>query len=132
MSESAAPDRSPEMDPREALLQIVNGPMLSQCVYVAAKLGIADLLKDGPKSSEDLAAATQVHAPSLYRILRSLAGFGIFAEDEDRRFTLNPMAEPLRSDVPGSARGCARREDGRVRFCSRLRHGYVGISRRAS
>jgi SAM-dependent methyltransferase len=93
------------MDPREALLQIVNGPMLSQCVYVAAKLGIADLLKDGPKSSEDLAAATQVHAPSLYRILRSLAGFGIFAEDEDRRFTLNPMAEPLRSDVPGSARG---------------------------
>jgi hypothetical protein len=105
MSESAASDRSAEMDPREALLQIVNGTMLSQCVYVAAKLGIADLLKDGPKSSDELAAATQVHAPSLYRILRSLAGFGIFAEDEERRFTLNPMAEPLRSDVPGSARG---------------------------
>jgi hypothetical protein len=92
------------MDPREALLQIVNSTMLSQCVYVAAKLGIADLLKDGPESSEELAAATKVHAPSLYRILRTLAGFGIFAEDEERRFTLNPMAEHLR-DVPGSARG---------------------------
>jgi hypothetical protein len=104
MSESAASDSSAEMDPRDALLQIVNTPMLSQCVYVAAKLGIADLLKDGPRSSDELAAATQVHARSLYRILRALAGFGIFTEDEERRFALTPMAEQLR-DVPGSARG---------------------------
>lgn len=105
MSESAAPEGSAEMDPREALLQIVNTPMLSQCVYVAAKLGIADLLKDGPKSSDELAAATEVHARSLYRILRALAGFGIFTEEEGRQFALNPMAEPLRSDVADSARG---------------------------
>ncbi|NIM52941.1 MAG: methyltransferase [Gemmatimonadales bacterium] len=104
MSESAASTSSAETDPREALLQIVNGPMLSQCVYVAAKLGIADLLKDGPKSSEELAAATQVHARTLYRILRALAGLGVFAEDQERRFTLTPMAEQL-CDVPGSARG---------------------------
>ncbi|UCC83472.1 MAG: methyltransferase [Gemmatimonadota bacterium] len=105
MSEAAASNSSAETDYREALLKIVNTPMLSQCVYVAAKLGIADLLKDGPKSSDELAAATQVHARSLYRILRALAGFGIFVEDEGRRFALNPMAEPLRSDVPGSVRG---------------------------
>ena len=104
MSEPAASNSSAEMDNREALLQIVNTPMLSQCVYVAAKLRIADLLKDGPRSSDELAAATQVHARSLYRILRALAGFGIFAEGEERRFTLTPMAEQLR-DVPGSARG---------------------------
>ncbi|NIN73128.1 MAG: methyltransferase [Gemmatimonadetes bacterium] len=105
MSEATASHRSAETDPREALLQIINSPMLAQCLYVAAKLGIADLLKDGPRSSDELAAATQVHARSLYRILRALAGFGIFAEDEERRFALNPMAEPLRSDVPLSARG---------------------------
>ncbi|UCC84286.1 MAG: methyltransferase domain-containing protein [Gemmatimonadota bacterium] len=105
MSESAASNNSAEVDPREALLQIVNTPMLAQCLYVAAKLGIADLLKDGPRSSDELAAATQVHARSLYRILRALSGFGIFEEDEGRRFSLNSMAEPLRSDVPLSARG---------------------------
>jgi cyclopropane fatty-acyl-phospholipid synthase-like methyltransferase len=105
MSEPEASNSSAEIDPREALLQIVNSPMLAQCLYVAAKLGIADLLKDGPRSSDELAAATQVHARSLYRILRALAGFGIFSEDEERRFTLNAMAETLRSDVPGSARG---------------------------
>lgn len=104
MSESAASDSSAEMDPRDALLQIVNTPMLSQCVYVAAKLGIADLLMDGPRSSDELAAVTQVHARSLYRILRALAGFGIFTEEEERCFALTPMAEQLR-DVPGSARG---------------------------
>lgn len=105
MSEPAESNNSAETEPREALLQIVNSPMLAQCLYVAAKLGIADLLKDGPRSSAELAAATQVHARSLYRILRALAGFGIFAEDDEQRFALNPMADPLRSDVPGSARG---------------------------
>jgi cyclopropane fatty-acyl-phospholipid synthase-like methyltransferase len=88
----------------EALLRIVNGYMISQCVYVAAKLGIADMLKDGTRDCEELAAASEVHASSLYRILRTLAGFGIFAEHEERRFTLTPMAELLRSDVPGSLR----------------------------
>ncbi|UCC83509.1 MAG: methyltransferase [Gemmatimonadota bacterium] len=105
MSEPAASNSSAETNYRDALLQIVNTPMLSQCVYVAAKLGIADLLKDGPKNSDELAAATQVHTRSLYRILRALAGFGIFAEDEGQRFALNAMAEPLRSDLPGSVRG---------------------------
>jgi DNA-binding HxlR family transcriptional regulator len=57
---------------------------LSQLIYVAARLGIADLLADGPKRSEELAALTGVHAHALYRVLRALASNGIFTETEDR------------------------------------------------
>lgn len=44
-------------------------------------LGIADLLKDAPRSAGDLAGATGTHAPTLYRLLRALASVGVFAED---------------------------------------------------
>lgn len=86
------------------LLQI---PWLTQAVYVAAKLGIADLLKDGAKTAADLAELTQTHSPSLYRILRLLAGFGIFAEDKQGRFRLTPHARALLSDAPDSMRAWA-------------------------
>jgi hypothetical protein len=88
---------------RRALLDLSTGYWKSQAIYVAAKLGIADLLQDGPKTSEDLARATATHAPSLYRLLRALASVGVFVEDGQGRFGLTPMAECLRS-VPGSQR----------------------------
>ncbi len=72
---------------------------------MAAKLGIADRLADGPKSAEEMAGPAEVHATSLYRILRTLAGEGVFAERDDGRFELTAMAEWLRSDKPGSLRG---------------------------
>ena len=80
---------------------------LSQLIYVAARLGIADLLKDGPKTSEELAALAGVHPPALYRVLRALASNGIFAETGDRSFELTPLAAPLQSGVAGSVRGVA-------------------------
>jgi len=78
---------------------------MSQLLYVAAKLGIADLLASGEKNADELAELCDAHAPSLYRALRTLASAGVFAEDDDRRFSMTPLAEPLRSDVPGSVRG---------------------------
>ena len=95
----------PDPSPRETLLQIVNGPMLAQCVYVAAKLGVADCLKDGPQGCEELATATNAHAASLHRILRCLASFDVFHEDDTGRFSQTALSERLRSDVPDSARG---------------------------
>jgi len=80
------------------------GSLATQAVYVAATLGIADLLVDGPKSVEELARTRNADAPSLYRILRALASIGVFAEQDDRTFALTPTAEPLRSDVPNSLR----------------------------
>jgi hypothetical protein len=49
------------------LLPMIWGLHISRCVYAAAELGIADLLADGARSSEELAAATATHEPSLYR-----------------------------------------------------------------
>lgn len=93
--------------PQDKLARMLSGYWHTQALYVAARLGIADLLEDGPRSHEDLARETATHAPSLYRLLRALAGVGVFAEDDSGRFTLTPMAEFLRSDVPGSRRASA-------------------------
>jgi len=69
-----------EIPPPVAMLQLIAGFWVSHAISIAAKLGIADLLKDQSKSSEELAAATGTHAPSLYRVLRALASVGVFAE----------------------------------------------------
>src|SRR5919199_6717000 len=90
--------------PALALLQQALGFWISRAICVVARLGIADLVKDGPLDTETLAAAAGVHGPTLYRVLRTLAGVGIFAEGEDGRFGLTPRAEPLRSDAPDSIR----------------------------
>src|SRR5262245_21206528 len=80
--------RTDSTPPALALLQQALGLWISRSICVAARLGIADLLKDGPLDTKTLAAAVGVHAPSLYRILRTLASVGIFAEGEDGRFGL--------------------------------------------
>jgi SAM-dependent methyltransferase len=90
--------------PPVALLQMVTGYWVSQTIYVAAKLGIADLLKDGPKNYEELAKATGTHKRSLYRLLRALASVGVFAEAEDGRFGLTPLGKCLQTEIPGSVR----------------------------
>ena len=85
--------------PGEQLIRLFRGFWVSQAIYVAAELGLADLLADGPRTADDLAAAAGAHAPSLYRILRLLASEGVFAEAEDGRFELTPMATALRRDA---------------------------------
>lgn len=80
----------------------MSGYWYTQSIYVAARLKLADLLQDGPKSADELARATGSNERALYRLLRALASVGIFAEDGQHRFSLTPMAECLRSDVPGS------------------------------
>jgi hypothetical protein len=90
-----------------ALRQMLIGYRISQAIYVAAKLGIAELLKDGPNSSDELAKATGANPDALHRLLRVLASVGVFAQVDQRRFTLTPMGTLLQSDVPGSWRGRA-------------------------
>ena len=92
---------------RQQLDSLINGYRLSQMVHVAATLGIADHLEEGPRTIQQLAEATKAHADSLYRLLRTLAGFGIFAEEGGPRFRLTPAAEMLRSGAAGSLRMAA-------------------------
>jgi hypothetical protein len=98
------------------MLQMMSGLWVTRGIYVAAKLGIADLLKDGPQTAEQLAQATECNADALYRILRMLGSVGIFAESEGRRFSRTPMSETLLSDIPGSLRPGAIAELGEVHY----------------
>ena len=68
-----------QVPPATALRQLANGFMISQAICVAAKLGIADLLADGPRSCADLAEAAGAHVLGLRRLLRVLASVGVFA-----------------------------------------------------
>ncbi|MEA2172569.1 MAG: hypothetical protein QOD00_161 [Blastocatellia bacterium] len=93
--------------PQAALMGMIMGFMLSQAIYVAAKLGVADLLGEQPRSVHDLAGETKTDERSLYRVMRALASAGIFSEVDDGYFALTPLAEGLRSDAPGSLRASA-------------------------
>ena len=95
---------STAMPPQKAILQMATSYWDSQSLYIAAKLGIADLLKSGSHSCEELADSAGVNAQLLYRLMRALASVGIFAEKEQGCFTLTPLAACLQSDVPGSVR----------------------------
>src|SRR5262245_37862159 len=93
--------------PAAAVTDLIMGFRTTQIIYAAAKLGIADLLKDGPQDASAMASVIGAHPRALYRLLRALASLGIFAETTDGRFQLTAFAQTLRSDVPGSLRGVA-------------------------
>ena len=90
--------------PDIALSRLITGYGLSQAIYVAAKLGIPDLLVDAARDSVDLAAATHTYAESLSRVLRLLAANDVLEEVATDRFALAPMGVILRSDAEASQR----------------------------
>ena len=105
-----------EVPPPMQMLQIISGFWVARCVYVFAKLGIADLIKDQPKTAEELAAATGAHGPSLFRVLRALAAVGVITQDGDRRFGSTSLSQTLCTGVPGSIRAFAMTELGEEHY----------------
>ncbi|MFF9020300.1 methyltransferase [Streptomyces eurythermus] len=83
------------------------GYLYPACLRVAIRAGVPDLLAGGPRTTGQLADATGLHAPFLYRVLRFLATRGVFREDDDGAFHITPAAQVLRSDVPYSVRTTA-------------------------
>jgi hypothetical protein len=98
--QQGTPDQPP---PAEPLVRLITAFRPARAVQVVAKLGIADLLKNGARDVADLAAATGTDSDALGRLLRCLAGFGVFASDQDGRFRLTPLSDCLRSDAPGGS-----------------------------
>lgn len=92
------------LPPGLALYQMSIGHYVSRALHLAAKLGVADRLHDGPRDADALAAALGLHAASLRRVLRLLASVGIFEESADGRFALTPLGDLLREDAAGSMR----------------------------
>ncbi|HZQ90717.1 MAG TPA: methyltransferase [Terriglobales bacterium] len=85
----------PQSTPQERLLQTALGYMLSQALYVAAKLRVADHLASGPKTTGELARSTGANEDRLYRVLRALVSAGIFSEVAPRKFANNDISSPL-------------------------------------
>ena len=88
----------------QQLLQLAEGLIVHQTLYAAARLGIADLLKDAALSTAELAKMLRVGDDALYRTLRFLAGQGVFLETAPRTFVNSALSTWLRTDVPGSVR----------------------------
>jgi hypothetical protein len=93
--------------PAAVLRRLVNGYQVSQALHVAATLGIADRLADGPRGCDELSRATGTDADALYRLLRALASVGVFTELDDRQFASTAVSDLLRSDAPVSLHGWA-------------------------
>ena len=96
-----------ENSPVDRMIEIVAGFWAARAVHVAAKLGLADHLTDGPKTVEQLAAATSTHAPSLLRLLRALVGIEVLREVAPQRFASTPLGDTLHSGAADSMRAIA-------------------------
>jgi hypothetical protein len=92
------------LPPQLVLYQMAVGHYVSRALHAVVKLGLPDLLADGPRHYGDLAQATGTHAPALNRVLRLVASVGVLEEQENGRFALTPLGEHLRTGVPGSMR----------------------------
>lgn len=99
-----AQQQSQQLPPQAIVMQLAMGAMITQAIGVAAKLGVADVLAGGEKHIDDISVTVGAHSSSLYRILRSLASLGVFAETQPRTFANTPVSEVLRADIPGSMR----------------------------
>lgn len=85
-----------QLPPEIQMMKFILGKWISKPIYAAATLKIADILAEGSMSVDELAKNTHTHTESLYRLLRSLAGVGIFYETKNHFFENTPLSECLR------------------------------------
>ena len=81
------------------------GLKTSQALFVAAKLGIADIMSDGSNTADELAKATGVNSRSIYYLMRMLISVGVFSREDNDKFQLNPMGKHLLTGTSDSLRG---------------------------
>src|SRR4051812_35564215 len=93
--------------PAQQLSESIRGFWVSQVIHTVARLGVADRLARGPRSSDEVAREGDAHPDGLYRLLRGAISAGLVHEVSPRTFALTPMGELLRSDVPNSMRDMA-------------------------
>ena len=92
------------LPPHIQLIQMGRAHVVSRTIYATARLGLADQLASGPQSAAELAGAMKVHAPSLHRLMRTLASLGVLTERPEQRFALTNLGEALKTNAPGAAR----------------------------
>jgi SAM-dependent methyltransferase len=92
------------VSPQVEVLRMIYGAVTTRLIALAAELRVADRLEDGPQSAETLAAATGTDADALRRMLRTLAGVGVFTEVTPGVFGQTPLSAVLRDGSAGSIR----------------------------
>lgn len=112
MSNSSAEIAATGPVPHVQLIQMGTAYWVSKILFATAKLGLADQLTAEPKSAAEIAGSLGVHAPSLHRLMRTLASLGILSEQSNSRFSLTPLGQALKTGAPGSARSTL------LSFCS--------------
>jgi hypothetical protein len=90
--------------PQAVIFQMITGSWVAQAVGAVARLGVADHLAAGPKTSAELAKAVGAKTENLARTLRALAGVGLFTSPAPDSWALTPTGDCLRTDAPGSMR----------------------------
>jgi hypothetical protein len=95
-------NQQPALSPQDQLSDLIWSFTKAQLIYVAAKLEIADHLKDSPKDAQTLSLSTKIDAKILYRLMRGLAWCGLVDHLADERFSLSQMGEYLLTDSPNS------------------------------
>lgn len=83
------------------MTRLIRGYRQSLCVAVAVELGLAERLAAGSLTATELATDASAHAPSLRRLLRTLAAMGVVADDGSGRYSITPLGEELRHDRLG-------------------------------
>lgn len=96
-----------DLSPRAAMLRLIRGLSVSRALWVAASLGIADLLEHGPKGGAELAMATGTQLSPLLRVLRALCSVGVLTQDLAGEFALTSLGATLQSGAPDSTRAWA-------------------------
>jgi len=126
--------QAPSVPPYVAVLEMVLAQWNAAAICAAAKLGVADLLESGPKTTQELASVLNLHEDSLYRVLRALAGLGIFREGEHRTFSQTPLSDVLRTNAKPSLRYAATMclDDWQYRsvqgICSTIENGRSAVA----
>ena len=112
----------------QVLNRMIVGSWVTQAIYVAAELGIADVLAAGPRTADELARETGMHGASLYRVLRALASVDIFREDGEGRFPhpRRARAEHGKADHHGPRPASAGRHHGGHGLASEEEQGGEG------
>jgi hypothetical protein len=132
---ASASEPAPMLPPHVQITQMIGGHVVTRALYVFAELGIADVLKDAPRSAGEIAPIVGALAAPLYRLLRMMAGLGFLVEDAESRFALTPIGEAMRSDAPGHASSMVRLIAGPVgwgvlgEFLHSVKTGEAGAER---
>lgn len=107
MEDAVAVQTKPAAPPPATMLQLLFGKHITYALSAIARLSVPDHMGEEPTPVEALAAKVDAQVPALYRVMRTLAGVGVFEETPGKCFRLTAVGELLRTDAPGSFRAFA-------------------------